>query len=90
MSKMPQTKLPPFPEMYPDLLKEWDYEKNAGIDPNSISAGSPKKVYWKCKKIRSTCGMELFATELGKTRDARIAPASARFRVNPSLLCFPN
>ena len=36
--------------MYPDLLEEWDYEKNAGVDPCSISAGSPKKVHWKCKK----------------------------------------
>ncbi len=36
----------------PDLLIEWDYEKNVGLNPNNVSAGSNKKVWWKCK----TCG----------------------------------
>lgn len=31
-----------------DLLPEWDYEKNSGIDPYDISNGSDKKVFWKC------------------------------------------
>ena len=50
MQKTPQPKLPPFPQLYPALLEEWDYEKNAGIDPHSITAGSPKKFFWKCKR----------------------------------------
>lgn len=33
----------------PELLQEWDYDKNA-ITPNDITAGSGKKVYWICKK----------------------------------------
>ena len=32
----------------PDLAKEWDYNKNT-ISPTEISAGSGKKVWWKCK-----------------------------------------
>lgn len=33
----------------PEVLKEWDYEKNI-IKPTEISYGSNKKVWWKCKK----------------------------------------
>lgn len=40
--------LPPFAELRPDLLKEWNTEKNIGLDPNSFSAGSTKKVWWRC------------------------------------------
>lgn len=40
--------LPPFPELRPDLLKEWNTEKNGGLDPSSFSAGSTRKVWWRC------------------------------------------
>lgn len=30
------------------VLKYWDYEKNAGLDPKQITCGSEIKVYWKC------------------------------------------
>ena len=33
----------------PDLVREWDYEKNQGVDPNNVLAGSKQKVWWKCK-----------------------------------------
>jgi hypothetical protein len=36
-------------EDFPELLKEWDYERNKDIDPNHVSIGSSKKVWWKCK-----------------------------------------
>lgn len=36
----------------PEVLTEWDYEKNE-INPNEISSGSGKKVWWKCKKGHS-------------------------------------
>lgn len=32
----------------PDLAKEWDYEKNAPLTPNDVTAGSNKKVWWRC------------------------------------------
>ena len=35
-------------ETNPELHQEWDYEKNT-IDPFKITAGSGKKVHWKCK-----------------------------------------
>jgi hypothetical protein len=33
----------------PDLAAEWDYEKNGELRPTDVSAGSNKKVWWKCK-----------------------------------------
>ena len=35
-----------------ELLAEWDQEKNAqeGVAPDSISYGSTRKVWWKCKR----------------------------------------
>ncbi len=32
----------------PELLKDWDYEKNAPLTPESVTNGSNKKVWWKC------------------------------------------
>ena len=30
------------------LLDEWDWEKNALLDPQRVATGSNKKVWWKC------------------------------------------
>ena len=35
---------------YPDLAREWGYEKNNMILPEQVSVGSHKKVWWKCKQ----------------------------------------
>lgn len=32
------------------LMKEWDWEKNKGLDPNKLTEGSNKKVNWICSK----------------------------------------
>ena len=37
----------------PNILKEWDYDKNGDLKPESISAGSSIKVWWKCEKGHS-------------------------------------
>jgi len=34
---------------FPELIKEWDYEKNGNLKPENISSGSSRKVWWKCK-----------------------------------------
>ena len=34
----------------PTLAKEWNYEKNDGLTPIDVMAGSNKKVWWKCSK----------------------------------------
>ena len=38
----------------PELLEEWDYEKNENLSPKNITFGSTKKIWWKCNK----CGHE--------------------------------
>lgn len=36
----------------PDLLKEWDYEKNIVL-PQKVTVNSSKQYYWKCKENHS-------------------------------------
>ena len=45
--------------LFPDLLKEWDYRKNAEMDPNNVVPGTAKKAWWICSK----CGTE-WCTEI--------------------------
>ncbi|MBE6989279.1 MAG: hypothetical protein E7426_00845 [Ruminococcaceae bacterium] len=40
-------------DKYPQLIIEWDFDKNE-ISPREISSGSDEKVWWKC----NTCGHE--------------------------------
>ena len=35
---------------YPQIAKEWNYEKNGDLKPEHVSKGSGKKVWWKCKE----------------------------------------
>jgi hypothetical protein len=37
-----------FATEYPELLKEWDYDRNT-VDPHTISPKNCKKRHWKCK-----------------------------------------
>ncbi|MBR6133634.1 MAG: hypothetical protein IKQ29_02825 [Bacilli bacterium] len=39
-------------KLYPDIVKEWDYDKNI-IKPSSVTPGSEKKVWWNCSKGHS-------------------------------------
>ena len=34
----------------PKLASEWNYEKNGSLKPEDFTAGSNKKVWWKCNK----------------------------------------
>lgn len=36
--------------LYPEVAKEWDYEKNFPITPNQVAPHSMKKFYWICTK----------------------------------------
>ena len=38
--------------LYPDLVKEWDFEKNT-LKPDEVTRGTNKKVWWKCEKGHS-------------------------------------
>lgn len=69
--------LPPFPEVNPELLQEWNHEKNDGLDPYSLSAGCDKKVWWKCK----VCKHEWDAIVSNRARKGRGCPKCARVYV---------
>lgn len=34
---------------FPEIAKEWNFERNKGVTPNQISYASNKRVWWKCK-----------------------------------------
>lgn len=40
-------------EERPDLVEEWDYEKNGDLLPMQVAFYSKKKVWWKCKEGHS-------------------------------------
>ncbi len=42
-----------FAVQFPELIKEWDFDKN-DIDPNTILPQKNIKIWWKCKE----CGHE--------------------------------
>ena len=36
--------------LFPDVAKEWDYEKNGNLTPDTVTAHSGKKVWWICER----------------------------------------
>jgi len=34
--------------LFPDLINDWNYEKNYPLEPDEVTKGSSKKVWWKC------------------------------------------
>ena len=82
--------LPPFPSEYPELLDEWDYKLNGEVDPYSISIGSTKRVWWRCKK-NSKHSWEAIVSN--RTRKSRGCPYCAGLKVHPDeslAALFPN
>ena len=52
--RVPKSGINDLATLYPELLKEWDYQKNTTLDPSQLLPGSGKKAWWKC----SLCGHE--------------------------------
>ena len=40
-------------KLFPEIAREWDFEKNAPLRPDSVGHGSTKKVYWICSRGHS-------------------------------------
>ena len=57
-------------ETNPDIASEWCEEKNNPLTPYNVTAGSNKKVYWKCK----VCGYEWEAIISNRTRKNQGCP----------------
>ncbi len=58
---------------YPELLDEWDYQRNQGISPDSVLSHSDKRAWWKCKK----CGYVWKTKVDSRTRMKSRCPACA-------------
>ena len=43
---------------FPHLFEEWNFEKNTDFDIDTVTYGSSKIVWWKCKK-KDTSGKQL-------------------------------
>jgi hypothetical protein len=41
---------------FPQIVFEWDYEKNFPLVPSQVSFGSHRRVWWKCLKHDCGCG----------------------------------
>ena len=44
----------PIASIHPELLEEWDWQKNREISPYEIACTSDIKVWWKCKTCDHT------------------------------------
>jgi hypothetical protein len=58
---------------YPELLAEWDRERNANLDPSEFTPHVGKKVWWRCMK-----GHSWQATIYNRTKNKSGCPVCAR------------
>jgi hypothetical protein len=63
----------------PSLAKEWDIEKNGELTPESVSAGSGKKVFWICDQKHS------FDSVIVARMRGNGCPTCAQSGYNPSM-----
>jgi rubrerythrin len=49
---------------HPHLLAEWHGDRNRGIDPRVLAAGSARRVWWRCRR----CGCEWAASIVDRGR----------------------
>lgn len=61
---------------YPELISEWNYEKNGILTPNSITYGTRKKVWWKC-----SLGHEWEASVIDRTRNGWNCPICSNHKI---------
>ena len=59
--------------LYPEVAKEWDYEKNKDLKPTKLKSGSNKSVWWKCSK----CGFEWQAKIVSRALNGNGCPQCA-------------
>ncbi len=55
---------------YPDIMVDWSYEKNPGIDPATVARGSDRAICWKCSK----CGHEWISQVKNRTLQGQGCP----------------
>lgn len=71
--------MPTLAEVFPELAKQWDYEKNGDLTPEIVSSGSNKKVWWICPK----CGQS-YQKRIGN----RTAPSKRSVESDKCPICL--
>lgn len=64
--------------LYPEIAKEWNYDKNKELTPDKVTYGSTKKVWWKC----NTCDREWKISPNGRTLNNSKCPYCTSQKVN--------
>jgi DNA-directed RNA polymerase subunit RPC12/RpoP len=64
---------------FPDLASQWHPSRNGSLLPTQVTAGSAKKVWWRC----AICGHEWPAIVASRALNGRGCPACARQVVVP-------
>lgn len=75
-----------FATIHPELLKEWDYSKNEGLDPSHIHYGSNTAVWWKCGE----CGYEYKTPISRRSNGSGCRKCADKFTANKRRLTFIN
>lgn len=65
----------------PELMKEWDWNKNKELDPTLIAPGSGKKAWWVCSK----CGYEWLAEISSRNKGSGCPNCNKHKRVSETL-----
>lgn len=75
-------------ELFPDIAADWDTEANGGLTASDVSAGSGRRMYWKCPKghgsyassptARTSKGAVCPVCAKGNRADLRALPAPGR------------
>jgi hypothetical protein len=72
----------------PTLAKEWHPTKNGNLTPKDLTAGSSKKVWWKCSKgheWEATVGSRNAGSGCPYCDGKKVSPENCLQTVNPSL-----
>lgn len=51
---------------HPELLAEWDWDRNGDLKPTDVIASSNKRVWWKCKEGHEWSGLVANRARKGK------------------------
>ena len=76
-------------EKYPEVAKEWDYNKNGNVTPAMVYPGTRKKVWWICPQ-----GHSYYSAVSNRTSGGTGCPYCSKQKLligfNDFLTCYPN
>lgn len=52
-------------DVHPELVKEWDYDKNNPLKPEYVKSSSSKNVWWKCSRCGNNWNAAIYSRSVG-------------------------